>query len=105
DPGGHLTMKRPAVPKVSNELWRALSPLTRRAAKAVAGVGIGLVLIVLFGVWKTSALAMAAVVLVLVVARYARLGRIGRYAIPVAVLGLAIAYPYYWTHMPELPLF
>jgi branched-chain amino acid transport system permease protein len=91
----------------SSELdrWRALSPQQRRAAKAVAGVAIGLVLIELFGVWKTSALAIAAVILLLVVPRYARLGKFGRYVIPAAVLAIAITYPYYWTHMPELPLF
>jgi branched-chain amino acid transport system permease protein len=91
----------------SSELdrWRGLSPQQRRAAKAVAGVGIGLVLIELFGVWKTSALAIAAVVLLLVVPRYARLGKFGRYVVPAAVLAIAIAYPYYWTHMPQLPLF
>ena len=85
--------------------WRALSPLQRRAVKAVVGVAIGLVLVVLFGVWSTSALAVAAVVLLLIVPPYERLGAVGRYIIPAAVLAIAIAYPYYWTHMPELPLF
>jgi branched-chain amino acid transport system permease protein len=98
-------MRRLVVPEISNKRWRALSPLTRRAVKAVLWVGLGLVLVVTFGVWKASALAIAAVVLVLVVPQYARLGMLGRYVVPVALLGIAIAYPYYWTHMPELPLF
>ncbi len=97
--------RRLAMPEVSNERWRALTPTARRTVKAVLLVALGLVLVWLFGVWKTSALALAAVVLLLVVPRYARLGRFGRYVVPAAVLAIAIAYPYYWTHMPELPLF
>ena len=97
--------RRLAMPEVSNERWRALTPTARRAVKAVLLVALGLVLVWLFGVWKTSALALAAVVLLLVVPRYSRLGRFGRYVVPAAVLAIAIGYPYYWTHMPELPLF
>src|SRR3981081_2116558 len=96
-------MQRPAMP--GRDGWRALAPSQRRAVKAVAAVAIGLGLTALFGVWKPSALAIAAVILVLVVPRYGRLGKVGRYIVPAAVLAIAIAYPYYWTHMPELPLF
>src|SRR4030081_1088445 len=78
-------MQRPAMP--GRDGWRALAPSQRRAVKAVAAVAI------------------AAVILVLVVPRYGRLGKVGRYIVPAAVLAIAIAYPYYWTHMPELPLF
>jgi hypothetical protein len=60
-------MQGPFTPQLDR--WRALAPEQRRAVKAVAGVAIGLVLIVVFGVWKTSALAIAAVVLLLVVPR------------------------------------
>ncbi|MDP9260406.1 MAG: hypothetical protein M3O89_00365, partial [Actinomycetota bacterium] len=86
-------MRRPVVPEVSNERWRALSPSTRRAVKAVVWVALGLVLVVVFGVWKTSALALAAVVLLLVVPRYARFGTVGRWVVPAGVLAIAIAYP------------
>ena len=48
-------MLGPFTPELDR--WHALSPQQRRAVKAVAGVAIGLVLIVVFGVWKTFALA------------------------------------------------
>ena len=44
--------------------------MTRRAVKAVLWAALGLVLVALFGVWETSALAVAVVVLLLVVPRY-----------------------------------
>src|SRR5205823_2601102 len=30
---------------------------------------------------------------------------VGRYLVPLAVLAVAVAYPYYGTHMPEVPIF
>ncbi|MGZ4371115.1 MAG: branched-chain amino acid ABC transporter permease, partial [Gaiellaceae bacterium] len=91
------------------ECWRALPQLTRRAVKGAIWVAIGLVLVALFGVWKTSALAVAVVVLLLVVPKYEHLTirgvRVGKRILPVAVLALAIAYPYYLGSMPEVPIF
>ncbi|MGZ4337031.1 MAG: branched-chain amino acid ABC transporter permease, partial [Gaiellaceae bacterium] len=91
------------------ERWRALPQLTRRAVKGAIWVAIGLVLVALFGVWKTSALAVAVVVLLLVVPKYEHLTirgvRVGKRILPVAVLALAIAYPYYLGSMPEVPIF
>ena len=90
-----------------HERWLALSRMTRRAVKAVLWAVLALVLVALFGVWETSALAVAVVVLLLVVPRYENVTvrgvRVGKWIVPVAVLGLAIAYPYYLGSMPEVP--
>jgi branched-chain amino acid transport system permease protein len=92
-----------------HERWLALPRLTRRTAKAAIWTAIALLLVALFGVWKTSALAVAVVVLLLVVPRYENVTvrgvRIGKWIIPVAVLAIAIAYPYYLGSMPQVPIF
>jgi branched-chain amino acid transport system permease protein len=89
--------------------WLAWPRLARRTIKAVLWIGLALVLIRAFGVWKTSALAAAVVVLVLVVPWYERLEvrgkRIGKWVVPAAVLAIAATYPYYGTHMPQVPIF
>src|SRR6266446_300776 len=89
------------------ERWLAWPRLRRRTVKAVLWIALSLVLIRAFGVWKTSALAAAVVVLVLVVPWYERLTirgkRVGKWVVPAAVL--AITYPYYGTHMPQVPIF
>ena len=94
---------------LSRERWLAQPRLLRRTVKAVVYIAIGLVLIALFGVWKTSALAGALILLVLVVPWYQRLTigrfRVGKWIAPAAVLALAITYPYYGTHMPQVPIF
>ncbi|HET7572762.1 MAG TPA: hypothetical protein VFJ77_08880, partial [Gaiellaceae bacterium] len=93
---------------LSHERWRSWPAARRRAVKSVAFVAIALVLTAAFGVWKTSALAAAAVVLFLVVPEWGRLrGRValGRWFAPLAVLALAVAYPYWFDSMPELPVF
>ncbi|HZR94456.1 MAG TPA: branched-chain amino acid ABC transporter permease [Gaiellaceae bacterium] len=91
------------------ERWLALPKLTRRAVKAVMWVGISLALIALFGVWKSTALIAAVVVLLLVIPWYERLSiaghRVGRWVVPLALFAIAIAYPYYGTHMPQVPIF
>ena len=91
------------------ERWLAWPRLVRRTVKAVLWIAVALVLIRAFGVWKTSALAAAVVVLVLVVPWYERLTirgkRVGKWVVPAAVLAIAITYPYYGTHMPQVPIF
>jgi branched-chain amino acid transport system permease protein len=84
--------------------WLELPPLTRRATKTAVWVGIGLVLVAFFGVWKTTALAVAAVIALLVVPAWNRLPY-GKFVVPVAMLGIAIAYPYYVGSMPQVPIF
>ena len=70
---------------------------------------VGLILTWQLGVWKVTALAAALVVLLLVVPWYRSLTirgkRVGKWVVPASLLAIAIAYPYYGTHMPELPLF
>jgi branched-chain amino acid transport system permease protein len=91
------------------ERWLAWPRLVRRTVKAVLWIAVALVLIRAFGVWKTSALAAAVVVLVLVVPWYEKLTirgkRVGKWVVPAAVLAIAITYPYYGTHMPQVPIF
>src|SRR2546427_4825693 len=74
---------------LSKSRWLGLPHMRRRVVKAVLWVGIGLLLIVFFGVWKTSALAIAAVILVLVVPAWNRLSvrgrRIGKWIVPTDV--------------------
>jgi branched-chain amino acid transport system permease protein len=84
--------------------WTALPPLTRRAVKTFVWLAILLILIALFGVWKIAALALAAVIALLVVPAWQRIPY-GKFVVPLAVLAIAVAYPYYNTHMPQLPIF
>jgi branched-chain amino acid transport system permease protein len=94
---------------LSRERWEALPRVARRGVRAAVWLGVGLVLVAAFGVWKASALAVAAVVLLLVVPPYERLTvrgvRMGKWVTIVAVLAIAIAYPYYLGSMPEVPIF
>lgn len=94
---------------VSQHRWRSWPAPTRRAVKAVLALGIGLALVALFGVWKTTALAVAAVILILFVPRWERVTfrgrRVGKYVTPLAAFGIVIAYPYYVNSMPQVPIF
>ncbi|HXY81881.1 MAG TPA: branched-chain amino acid ABC transporter permease [Gaiellaceae bacterium] len=94
---------------LSRHRWQTLPRLTRRTVKAVVWVGVGLVLVAAFGVWKTSALAIAAVVLLLVVPSYQKLTigrfRVGKWVTPAAAFAIVIAYPYYLNSMPQVPIF
>ena len=94
---------------LSQQRWRSWPKATRRGVKTVVAIAVGLALVELFGVWKTTALAVAAVVVLLVVPTWSRLtvGRVpvGRWLLPLMVLGIAIAYPYYVDSMPQLPVF
>jgi branched-chain amino acid transport system permease protein len=89
--------------------WEALPAVGRRAVKAGLWVAIFLVLVGFFGVWKTSALAVGAVIFLLLAPAWDRLTirgwRIGRSFAPVAVIAIVASYPYYVNSMPEVPLF
>jgi branched-chain amino acid transport system permease protein len=89
--------------------WEGLPVTARRAAKTVTWVAIGLVLVALFGVWKTSALLVALVVILLVVPAWSRLVvdrfPIGRWIPAAALLVLAVLYPYYIGDLPQVPIF
>jgi len=94
---------------LTQERWLALPRSRRRVVKTVAWTAIMLALVALFGVWKTSALAVAAVVIGLAAPRWERLTvrgvRVGRWVTPVAVLAIAASYPFYGTSMPQVPIF
>ena len=94
---------------LSQQRWRSWPRTTRRAVKATLAVAAGLALVALFGIWNAYALAIGAVVLLLLVPSWSTLtvGRlpVGRWVPGVAVLALAVAYPYYLGSMPELPVF
>jgi branched-chain amino acid transport system permease protein len=94
---------------LTRDRWVRLPPLTRRAVVAAIWVGIGLILVAWGGVWKASALAVAAVVLLLVVPPFRRLrfGRldVGGWVVPVAVVAIAVVYPWYVGSLPGLPVF
>jgi len=98
-----------AAAGLSQQRWRSWPRTTRRGVKTLVAVVIGLGLVALFGVWKASALVAAAVVLLVVVPTWSQVTvrglRVGRWIAPLMVLGLAIAYPYYGTSLPELPIF
>jgi branched-chain amino acid transport system permease protein len=89
--------------------WDGLPVTARRAAKTMTWVAIGLVLVALFGVWKTSALLVALVVILLVVPAWSRLVvdrfPIGRWIPPAVLLVLAVLYPYYIGDLPQVPIF
>jgi branched-chain amino acid transport system permease protein len=89
--------------------WESLPRQVRRAVKATFWVAVGLVLVVFFGVWKASALAIAAVLLLLIVPRWSRVRvrgwNVGKWFVPAAILGIAVTYPFYLNSMPQLPIF
>jgi branched-chain amino acid transport system permease protein len=91
------------------ERWDALPVTGRRAVKAAIWVAAFLVLVALFGVWKTSALAVGAVIFLLLAPAWDRLTirgrRIGQWFAPAAVIAIVATYPYYVNSMPEVPLF
>jgi branched-chain amino acid transport system permease protein len=94
---------------LTHERWAALPVTARRGVKVAVWLAILLVLIAIGGVWKTSALAIALVVLVLVVPAWNRIVvaryPLGKWVPPLAVLAIAILYPYYVGDLPQLPIF
>jgi branched-chain amino acid transport system permease protein len=94
---------------LGRDRWLALPQIVRRTLEGLVWVGIALLLIGFLGVWNSSALVGAAVVLLLVVPPWGRLRvgglDIGRWFVPAAVLAIAVAYPFYAPHMPQLPVF
>jgi branched-chain amino acid transport system permease protein len=91
------------------ERWNGLSREARHAIKAAIWVGVFLLLVALFGVWTSSALVIGAVLLLLFAPSWDRVSLaghpVGKWVAPVAVVTLAVTYPYYVNSLPELPLF
>jgi len=94
---------------LSQQRWRSWPRMTRRTVKGVIAVAIGLVLVAVFGVWETSAIVIAAIVLLLVIVPYQNLrirGRnVGKWVLPVVVVAIVASYPYYINDMPQVPIF
>jgi branched-chain amino acid transport system permease protein len=89
---------------LTKERWNAFPPLTRRAVKTVVWIAILLILIAAFGVWKTTALALAAVIALVAIPVWNRIPY-GKYFLPLAVLGIFVCYPWYGASLPQLPIF
>jgi branched-chain amino acid transport system permease protein len=94
---------------LSHARWLSFTPRTRRTVKAVVWITLALLLVWGLGVWATSAIPAAAIILLLIVVPYQdwtiRGRKVGKWVLPLAVVALAVAYPYYGTHMPQLPIF
>jgi branched-chain amino acid transport system permease protein len=86
-----------------NDRWLTLPGWQRRLVVGCGWGGLGLLLVALFGHWATSAVVTVVIALAVLVPRYR--GRHGRAVVPLAVLGLAISYPFYLPHMFEMPIF
>jgi branched-chain amino acid transport system permease protein len=89
---------------LTHERWNALPLLARRAIRGGTWIGILLILIAAFGVWKTTALALAAVIALLAIPVWNRLPY-GKFVLPIAVLGIFVCYPWYGASLPQLPIF
>lgn len=107
-------MARPAIGRVwwavlgaaglDRARWASLPAATRRAVLTLALGGLGLLLVGFFGELEPSAIVALAILVALVVPDYRRV-RFGRAVVPLAVLGLAISYPFYVGHLFEMPIF
>jgi branched-chain amino acid transport system permease protein len=89
---------------MSESRWRALTPLKRRAIIA-ATIGVLLLLIVgpLTGI-DVAAVITYLIFVFLYVPEWSRLGRAGRFVLPVSFLILAITFPYYAGSLYTVPI-
>jgi branched-chain amino acid transport system permease protein len=91
--------------------WGDRSELERRAVIGAVAVVIGNLLLVAFSSWETSAVLVSLVFLGLYVPAWPRVGirvrgiRLGRLVIPVALILLALTYPFYFDGLFEVPIF
>ena len=86
------------------ERWRSWSPVRQRAVIAgIIGVLLLVVLAPLFG-FDTAAYITYALFVALYVPGWSRLGRVGRWVIPLAFLALVVTFPYYTDSMFTIPI-
>jgi branched-chain amino acid transport system permease protein len=91
--------------------WGDRSVIERRAVIGATAVVIGWLLLVAFSSFELSAVFVGLVFLALYVPAWnrvpVRLGgiRLGRLVIPVALIVLALTYPFFWDHLFEVPIF
>ena len=86
------------------ERWLAVDPSARKAFKTVFWVVVGLILIAVGGVWNSSALIAAAIVIAVLIIPWRRLP-FGQWLVPLVFLVLAVLYPFYYTHLFGSPIF
>src|SRR5919206_2887621 len=91
--------------------WGDRSELERRAVIGAVAVVIGNLLLVAFSSWDFSAVLVSLVFLALYVPAWNRVGievrgvRLGRLVIPLALILLALTYPFYFDGLFEVPIF
>src|SRR5262245_12344815 len=86
------------------ERWLALDKRARRAIKVAIWLVIGLVLVLIGGVWNSTAIAAAVIVFVVAVAPWDRLP-FGQWIVPILFLALAVFYPFYRDDLFGWPIF
>ena len=79
-------------------------PAIAAHVKTVIWVAIGLILVAIGGVFNSSALVAAAIVLAVLIIPWDRLP-LGQWIVPLVFLVLAILYPFYYTHLFGSPIF
>jgi branched-chain amino acid transport system permease protein len=84
--------------------WLALDPIARRAVKTVFWVAVGLILIAVGGVFNSTAIYAAVIVIGVLVIPWRRLP-LGQWIVPLVLLILAVLYPFYYTDLFGSPIF
>ena len=87
------------------ERWQALDPLARRAVKALVIAAIWLGVLGISGALNRAALLATLIAVALVVVPFGRIPLVGRFLLPLLVLVIVVAYPYYNTKLFEIPVF
>src|SRR5256714_11895109 len=104
-------MAKPAPTANFGGWWGDRSVIERRAAIGAAAVVIGWLLLVAFSSFDLSAVYVGLVFLALYVPAWERMPirvrgvAVGRFVAPVALIVLAVTYPFYWDRMFEVPIF
>src|SRR5437588_5375199 len=89
---------------VSEDRWHSWSEIAQRAIIAALVGAILLVIIGPFSGIDVSALVTYAIFVALYVPSWRRLGRAGRWIVPLAFLLLAVTFPYYTDKMFTIPI-
>src|SRR5437762_8197109 len=84
--------------------WSAFQPWQRRAVKAAVVGLLGMVVLAPIYGFDAAAYLAFLVVAVMYIPDWSRF-RYGRAVLPLAVLAICVAYPYYYTDLPGLPIF
>ena len=90
---------------LSRSRWSALPALARRAIAAGVLAAIWLVLLAINGSLNRAALLATLIVLALVLIPFGRVPVVGRALLPLLVLAIAVAYPYFNKRLFEIPVF